>query len=228
MEARSVANWMKMEIEVKGRVKDDGILSVSSLGALPIPEFFNCCSLSDVHEQAQLGIAKRKTPQKYTVESPPRKGRRDEHDKQREFSSHKLNWVQSRGKSPGSPETVQNAVVYSPPETRSKQIGRSLSAADARKLLKQMGVDEDSQPELNAFNADQISFPGAGSQMKSPPNPRVLVRLPNFLDAIASFDIRSRASKFITWTTGACSTPPRLQDPASPLNPRPPHMTTRL
>jgi hypothetical protein len=167
---QSVAGWMTMEIKMNKatrRVSEEGLWTAASLASVPIPEFFNCCSLSQ-------NETKFKVDTKYSIETPDRrKDRRHDIRKPGTLISQKANADSTNGYQPYREDhrglVPHGAIAKSPV----KQVGKCLSDADAKKLLREMGVEEDSQVEFNGFGGQQHNL---HSSSKSHQNPRVLVR----------------------------------------------------
>ena len=143
------------------RAQEQNIWSVSNLDSLPIPEFFNCCSLNHTTE-AKVGIDK-----KYSMDnSGKEKGKWD--------TRRPLD-VSQRNSYHRNKESNSYVGIQSPDQIPHKQIGKSLSASAARKLLQEMGVEEDSQPELHNYNGNEFNPHSSLPGLRSPQNPRVLV-----------------------------------------------------
>jgi DNA primase len=181
MSDQSVAGWMTMEIGMKKaaqRVSEEGIWTAASLAAVPIPEFFNCCSLSQNetklrvdHKYAIQQSDRRKDRSRYDI----RKSNESLHSQKGHTNEYQTQREGYRG--PGLVPSAELGPRYlganAKPEPRIKPVGKCLSAADARKLLQEMGVEEDAQLEFNGLGGQQRIL---HSSSKSIQNPRVLVR----------------------------------------------------
>ena len=155
------------------RVSEEGIWTAASLASVPIPEFFNCCSLAN---ETNFTV-----DSKYTIEQPDRRKDKSRYDVRKprtvlhsqkgHTNEYDIHREDHRGKAP------RNFVgARAQPEPRIKQVGKCLSAADAKKLLREMGVEEDAQLEFNGFGGQQRILHSSSSSSKSIQNPRVLVR----------------------------------------------------
>jgi hypothetical protein len=167
----SVAGWMRMDIS--RRADDKSIWSASSLDALPIPDFFNCCSLS------KGGMDKAGMDKRYGTEPSGRK-ERGARDSRKPHDIQKRRFVPENPaySTPDSKSFIGMNRHADPPvqEVRSKQIGKSLTAAAAKKLLQEMGVNEESQHELHNFQSNDSSPHSSHQGHRATQNPRVLVR----------------------------------------------------
>jgi hypothetical protein len=181
---QSVAGWMTMDIKMNKatrRVSEEGIWTAASLASVPIPEFFNCCSLSpnDIKVEGKYTIETpdRRKDRPYTIETPDRRKDRPKYEIRKPGTtllSQKghANEYQQHGEANRVPTAQQSASAGIKTEPRIKTVGKCLSAADAKKLLQEMGVEEDAQVEFNGFGGQQNNL----SKTQSPQNPRVLVR----------------------------------------------------